>query len=66
MKNEDIQIRESVLQTILETMEVPESRKDITKLGNVRWLNRNLKIENKNHPWIENAMSMIVFLARNR
>ena len=63
---EDIQRKESALQTVLETMEVPEMRRDTSRFSNIRWLARNLKINNRNHPMLETAEEMIVFLMRNR
>ena len=35
---------------ILEEMEIPEMRKDINRLANLRWLQRNLLIRNRKHP----------------
>ena len=63
---EDIQRKESALKTLLETMEVPELRRDTSKPFNVRWLSRNLRIENQNHPMLETATEMVVFLLRNQ
>ena len=31
-------------------IDIPESRRDLSDDGNVRWLLRNLAVENKNHP----------------
>ena len=35
---------------IIEDMDIPEMRKDLNKLGNLRWLRHNLMIRNGNHP----------------
>lgn len=35
------------LNAVLDTFHLPEARKDTTKLGNVRWLLRNVSIENR-------------------
>ena len=63
---EDVQKKESALKTILETMEVPEMRRDTSRFANIRWLGRNLKINNHNHPMLETAVGMVEFLMRNR
>ena len=66
LTKEDIQRKESALKTVIETMEVPEMRRDTSRFSNVRWLGRNLKINNRNHPMLETAMEMVEFLMRNR
>ena len=66
LTKEDIQRKESALKTVLETMEVPEMRRDTSRFSNIRWLSRNLRIENQNHPMLETATEMVVFLLRNR
>jgi len=35
--------------TIPKDMDIPESRRDTTKLENLRWLERNLAIRNRKH-----------------
>ena len=37
-------------------MDVPETRRDLTDLANVRWLLRNLFARNSNHPEFENLL----------
>jgi len=37
-------------------MDVPEIRRDLTDLSNVRWLLRNLEIRNNNHPEIKTVL----------
>lgn len=63
---EDIQRKKSALKTLLETMEVPEMRRDTSRFANIRWLGRNLKINNHNHPMLETAVTMVEFLMRSR
>ena len=63
---EDIQRKESALKTVLESMDVPEMRRDTSRFSNIRWLSRNLRIENQNHPMLETATEMVVFLLRNQ
>ena len=66
LTKEDIQRKESALKTVLESMDVPEMRRDTSRFSNIRWLGRNLKINNRNHPMIETAVEMVEFLMRNR
>jgi hypothetical protein len=42
------------LQDILATMDVPEIRK-----GDMRWLGRNLGVQNANHPQYSEAMDLL-------
>jgi hypothetical protein len=49
---------------ILEEMDVPEMRKDIKRLSNLRWLQRNLLIRNRKHPKAAEAIGIIKLLAR--
>lgn len=63
---EDIQRKESALKTVLESMDVPEMRRDTSRFSNIRWLGRNLKINNRNHPMLETAVEMVEFLMRNQ
>ena len=49
---------------ILEEMDIPEMRKDIKRLGNLRWLQRNLLIRNRKHPKAAEAIGIIKLLAR--
>ena len=49
---------------ILEEMDVPEMRKDVKRLSNLRWLQRNLLIRNRKHPKAAEAIGIIKILAR--
>ena len=51
---------------IIEDMDIPEMRKDLNKLGNLRWLQRNLLIRNGNHPRATEAVEMIAKMAREK
>lgn len=42
--------KQSALETLLEQMNVPAMRRDTTRTANVRWLNRNLGINNGSTP----------------
>jgi len=35
---------------ILSTMDIPAMRRDTDNIGNLRWLNRNVGIQNAHHP----------------
>ncbi len=58
MDLEDIEKRKSALGTILAQMDVPEMRKALTET-NIRWLNRNLAANNKDHPMFNTARIML-------
>ena len=51
---------------IIEDMDIPEMRKDLNKLGNLRWLQRNLLIRNGNHPKATEAVEMIAKMAQEK
>lgn len=59
MELEDIERRRSALGTILAQMDVPEMRKELDDTGNLRWLNRNLAVRNKNHPMFTTARTIL-------
>ncbi len=46
------------LQKIIETMDIPQMRRNLIP-QNIMWLNRNLRINNSQHPDIEKAMTLI-------
>ena len=52
---------QSLLKEILESMDVPEMRKDVTNNSNLRWLNRNIMIRNGEHP---KAVTALVLAGR--
>ena len=51
---------------ILKEMDVPEARKDLNKLSNLRWLQRNLLIRNGNHPRAVEVVEFITEMAREK
>ncbi len=63
---EDIRRKKSALSTILDTMSVPTSRRDLDRDSNVRWLSRNLRIENGDHPMFDTAKGLVDFLFRKQ
>ena len=62
---ETLNKKRSALRTLLEIMEVPEFRRDTTRLHNIRWLHRNLGIDHGSHPMFETANNLIVWILRN-
>ena len=50
---------ESRLSDILEDMNIPNMRKDISNLANVRWLMRNISIQNGSNPELSEAISLL-------
>jgi len=46
------------LREILDTMQVPENRKDLTE-WNVNYLIRNLHFNNREHPGFDRAMELL-------
>ncbi len=46
------------LAEMLEQMDVPDFRKNVNRLANVRWLFRNLLIRNRNHPKVMQAIGI--------
>ena len=54
------------LTDILETMVVPENNKDISRLRNVRWLLRNLAVNNNNHKDLAEAIEILKEIRRDK
>ena len=59
----DAQKRRSALKTLLETFEVPSRRLDLN-VSNLKWLNRNLRINNLDNPMLDTSQSLITWLIR--
>ena len=53
------------LSALLEDMEIPALRKDLTKISNLRWLNRNIAINNDS-PTLEKARALIKDILKER
>ena len=64
IEKEDVERRMSALSTILETMDIPAVRKDLTQISNVRWLVRNIRANNNDHPLISTAVELVSFISR--
>ena len=46
----DKQEIEQKLMKLLESMDLPEMRRDVTRESNLRWLGRNMMVRNSEHP----------------
>ena len=61
--SEDAARKESALKTFLDMMDVPETRKELTR-SNVAWLARNLAAQNGDHPMFACAFDLVKWLSR--
>lgn len=61
---DDVVRRESALGTILQQMDVPKLRQDASEHTNLRWLNRNLGINNGTHPLFATAAELTIWLLK--
>ena len=50
---------EERLLEILQTMDIPDFRKDVSELSNIRWLLRNISIRNAQHPQHLEAQALL-------
>ena len=57
------ELREGWLNQRLADMDIPDMRRDITKLDNVRWLLRNIRVRNGNN---EQCIEVEAVLHRQR
>lgn len=55
--------KRDALAALLKDLNLPEMRKDLTKIANIRWLNRNIAINNKS-PDAKKAQALIVEILR--
>jgi hypothetical protein len=51
--------RRNLLTEVLSTMDIPAMRRDLNKESNIRWLQRNLAIDNNEHPRIGEAVMLL-------
>ena len=61
---DDVKRREYALSTLLSQMDIPDMRKDTSKLTNLRWINRNISISNGSHPMHDTAHNLLKWLRR--
>ena len=47
------------LENILRTMDIPKMRLDVNKPENLRWLVRNIRVRNSEHPEVDKAHELI-------
>lgn len=60
---DDAKRRRAALATMLDQMEVPQMRKELTDT-NLRWLMRNIGSRNSEHPMVQPARDLIKWLLR--
>jgi len=58
------QRKQSALRVLLNQMDVPVIRTDVTNVGNLRWLMRNLAVRNGERSMFNTAVTMIRELLR--
>ena len=59
--------KEEKLSKLLETMDIPAMRKETIHLRQtLRWLNRNLRIRNNEHPQLVEALELIKSIMRGQ
>lgn len=51
--------KEDMLNAILDTMDIPDNRRDIKDIGNLSWMLRNLQVRNKNNEDFGRAVTLI-------
>lgn len=54
------------IKQILDTMDIPELRKDLNKDQNIQWLIRNIGIRNSKHPDINEVTALLCGLIWNK
>ena len=58
--------KQQQLAEMLEEMDIPDFRKNLDRLANIRWLWRNLLIRNRNHPKAMQAVGIAKVLMREK
>ena len=58
--------KKAQLAEMLEEMDIPDFRKNLDRLANIRWLWRNLLIRNRNHPKAMQAVGIARVLMREK
>ncbi len=53
------ELREAWLNDLLSTMDIPDMRRDITDINNVRWLLRNISVRNSKNEQIAEAIAVL-------
>ena len=66
MDAEDVRRKESALETLLNQMEVPAARRDMASPANLRWILRNLGINNGGHPMFSTTIALAKSIHREQ
>jgi len=53
------ELREAWLNDLLSTMDIPDMRRDITDISNVRWLLRNIGVRNSKNVAFPEAIAVL-------
>ena len=53
-----------VLERVLLEMDIPDMRRDLSRASNIRWLLRNIRVRNGNHPRIVEVLDKLKVLLR--
>jgi len=54
-----VHLRMTWLAELLSTMDIPDMRRDITKIDNVRWLLRNIAVRNGKNEQVSEAIAVL-------
>ena len=57
--------RKLSIKDLLDTMDVPESRKDVSEFANIRWLLRNVGVGNADKPQFNELIKQLKNLHKN-
>jgi len=60
----DSEVREQQLSEMLKEMDIPNERRDMSTLTNLRWLSRNMYASNSKHPLHPPAQELMIWLLR--
>ena len=52
------------LERVLLEMDIPDMRRDLSRASNLRWLLRNIRVRNGNHPRIVEVLDKLKVLLR--
>ena len=52
------------LEGVLLEMDIPDMRRDLSRASNLRWLLRNIRVRNGNHPRVVEVLDKIKVLLR--
>ena len=52
------------LEGVLLEMDIPDMRRDLSRASNLRWLLRNIRVRNGNHPRVVEVLDKLKVLIR--